>query len=124
MDWQFLVGIGAAVLFGLLPFAVKDMPAWITWPGIAAGAVLILWGLVPQHERVPTWAGLLFVAFVGGAIGSGIVIASSLRGSTETALQILYENKPPYNERIPIYDPGSHKNTGDLTDIFVPPYRK
>lgn len=37
MDWQFKVGIGVAVVFGLLPFAIKDMPQPLTWAGALIG---------------------------------------------------------------------------------------
>jgi hypothetical protein len=40
MDWQFLVGVGLTVILGFLPFAVKEIPQWITFPGITAGLQL------------------------------------------------------------------------------------
>ena len=70
MDWQFLVGIGVAVLFGLLPYAVKDMPHSITWPGIAIGALLILWGIIPNHQRYPLGPAFLFIACFAGIVVS------------------------------------------------------
>jgi hypothetical protein len=29
MDWQFKVGLGVAVVFGLFFFAVTNMPRWV-----------------------------------------------------------------------------------------------
>jgi len=70
MDWQFMIGIGAAIVFGLLPFAVKDMPHWITWPGITIGALLAVWGVVPNHEKIPLGPTILCIACLAGIAGS------------------------------------------------------
>jgi hypothetical protein len=71
MDWQFKFGLGFTVVFGLLAFAVKDMPHWVTWPGIVVGCLLILWGIPPFHDRVPIGRGLLFIV-VAAVIGTGV----------------------------------------------------
>lgn len=52
MDWQFKVGLGVALVFGLLPFAVKNMPTFVTWIGISIGLFLILWGIIPHKKGV------------------------------------------------------------------------
>jgi hypothetical protein len=70
MDWQFKVGIGVAIVFGLLPFAVKDMPHWITWPGITIGALLAVWGVIPNHEKIPLGPAFLFIICSAGIAGS------------------------------------------------------
>jgi hypothetical protein len=70
MDWQFKVGIGTAVVFGLLPYAVKDMPQSIVWVGIAGGALFCFWGLYPEHERLPIGPTLLLIASLAGMAGS------------------------------------------------------
>jgi hypothetical protein len=55
MDWQFAVGLGMTILFGLLPYAVENIPRWITWPGIAIGIVLIVWALLPSECVIALW---------------------------------------------------------------------
>jgi hypothetical protein len=72
MDWQFKVGIGVAVVFGLLPYAVKDMPHALTWAGVAVGVLFVIWGVLPHHDRIPIGPGLLFIASVAGLIGAGV----------------------------------------------------
>ena len=70
MDWQFKIGIGLAVFFGILPFAVKDMPHWVTWPGLTIGALFVLWGVTPEHDKSPHAPIFLFIACAAGIAGS------------------------------------------------------
>jgi hypothetical protein len=72
MDWQFKFGLGAAVVFGLLPFAFKDMPQSITWAGICVGILLCGWALIPNHGRMPVGPTLLLIASLAGFVG-GVV---------------------------------------------------
>jgi hypothetical protein len=37
MSREFWIGIGIAAVFGFLPFAVKEMPQWLAWPGVVVG---------------------------------------------------------------------------------------
>lgn len=69
---QFKVGLGVAVLFGLLPYAVKDMPQWLSWSGIALGIGLVGWGLVPTSHRLPfgpMLLGVVGLVCIAGAVG-------------------------------------------------------
>jgi hypothetical protein len=70
MDWQFLVGIGAAIIYGLMGSAVKDMPVPLTWAGLVAGVLLMVWAIPPLHSRIATVPGLLIVVFASGLVGS------------------------------------------------------
>ena len=71
MDWQFKVGIGLTVGLAFAAFAVKEMPHWVTWPGLVIGCLFVVWGLPPLHSRVPVGVGALFIA--GGALIAGSV---------------------------------------------------
>ena len=71
MDWQFAVGLGAAAVFFFIPYVVKDMPAYVTWPGIVTGLLLIIWGILPDHERIPMGPALLFIVSIAGVVASG-----------------------------------------------------
>ncbi|MBV9571931.1 MAG: hypothetical protein JO056_11890 [Alphaproteobacteria bacterium] len=48
LDWT---GIGIAVIFGFLAFAVKDMPPAIAWGGVAFGIVLLVWKHLPASAK-------------------------------------------------------------------------
>jgi hypothetical protein len=65
IDWQFkvaLVGLAVAIVFGLLPFAVKAMPHWITWPGIAVGCSFLVWAVFPMETRHAIGPALIIIA--------------------------------------------------------------
>jgi len=70
MDWQFKVGLGVTIVFGLLPFLVKTMPNWVTWPGISIGVLSFLWGLLPNHQKIPNGPAILFIISIAGIVGS------------------------------------------------------
>jgi hypothetical protein len=46
------------------------MPHWVTWPGISVGFCLILWGVLPNHQKIPIGLVILFIACVAGIAGS------------------------------------------------------
>lgn len=77
MDWQFKAAIGAAVLFFLLPYWVKDMPQSITNAGIAAAILFGLWGLPWVEQRISALPGLLLIlGFCGIIAGLTLVVQS------------------------------------------------
>jgi hypothetical protein len=90
MDWQFKIGVGIAVVFGLLPFAVKDMPHWVTWPGITVGALFVMWGLLPEHEKYPLGPSFLFIICGAGLVGS-IAWGIEAFGLTEKESKISFQ---------------------------------
>jgi hypothetical protein len=88
MDWQFKVGISLAVVFGLLPYAVKDMPRWLSWPGVMLGILFVAWwGLIPSHDKIPLGPAFLFligISLATAALGwyrDGLVVTSSASGT-------------------------------------------
>jgi hypothetical protein len=54
-----LVGIGIAIFFGFLAFAVKSMPAPLAWGGVALGLVIVVWRHIPVD---PKYNGPLVIA--------------------------------------------------------------
>lgn len=76
MDWQFRVGLGVAVVFGLLPYAVKDLPPWVSWPGVGIGALFIVWGLLPGHSSYPVLPTIAVIVCLGLFSGSAAWFAS------------------------------------------------
>ena len=89
MDWQSKVGIGIAIFFGLLPFAVKDMPHWVTWPGLTVGGLLFLWGLLPRHDDFSLVLTAIFIILLAGATGISAIIYDRLPKDHETARILL-----------------------------------
>jgi hypothetical protein len=71
MDWQFKVGIGLCLVFGFLQFTgLGRMPNWVTWPGISIGFLFIIWGLLPNHQKIPVGPAILFIVCIAGIAGS------------------------------------------------------
>ena len=48
----FGIGTGLALLFGFLPFAIKEMNPIIAWTGVSAGILLCAWGILPFAKGV------------------------------------------------------------------------
>ncbi len=77
MEWQFKVAIGAAILFGLLPYLVKDMPLSITYSGIFGAILFGLWGIPWAAQRIPAWPGLLLILSCCGAVAATTLLIQS-----------------------------------------------
>jgi len=77
MDKSFVIGLGVTFVFGLLPFAFKDLSPVVTWGGLALGVIVILWPFIPLHPRFDR--PLLLIAFalicLAGATGWIISLA-------------------------------------------------
>ena len=46
------------------------MPNWVTWPGISIGILFIIWGLLPNHQKIPIGPAILFIICIAGIAGS------------------------------------------------------
>jgi hypothetical protein len=83
VDWQFKVGLGITLIFGLLQFVVKAVPSTIAWPGIATGVLFILWGLLPHHDKIPYFQVFIFMTLIAGATATAAWIAQSYSSSAK-----------------------------------------
>jgi len=72
MDKAFYIGLGVAIVFGLLPFAVKEIPHWLTWLGIAIGVIIVIWALI---KPIPSIINGPFALFM---IGCACIAASAV----------------------------------------------
>lgn len=82
LDWT---GIGIAVFFGFLAFAVREMPPVIAWGGVSFGVVLVVWKHLPIPER---YTGPALVAAAGLIFCAGALAwALTLSGSSKIAAQ-------------------------------------
>ncbi len=61
MDKAFYIGLGVAIVFGLLPFAVKEIPHWLTWLGIAIGVIIVIWALIKPIPSIINGPFALFM---------------------------------------------------------------
>jgi len=99
MDWQFKVFLGVACVFGLLPFAVKNMPHLVTWPSISIGVCLILWGILPNHQKIPIGPAILFIACIAGIAGSVAwykVVKSDKKLFTTLSIREFFDKDPHF----------------------------
>jgi hypothetical protein len=62
IDWQFKVGLAVGIISVLLPFAVKDMPHWITWPGLSVGFLFLVWAFLPAETKQAVGPALVTIA--------------------------------------------------------------
>jgi hypothetical protein len=99
MDWQFKIGLGTALAFFFFPYAVKDMPGWITWPGVVVGCLFAAWGVLPGHEKIPLTPAFLFIGGVAAIVAS----ISLYFGTTEpqikanfpdVVMRLIYPERP------------------------------
>jgi hypothetical protein len=77
MDKGFWIGLGIAIASPALQYAVKQIPAAAAWAGVALGAAVALWPLVPVAYRP---AGPAYILYSIGAISIIAAIAGQLSG--------------------------------------------
>lgn len=95
MDWQFKFGLGLTIVSLLLPYAVKEMPPYIAWAGIASGMLILSWGLIPNHDKVPILPAIIFASCVFGLISSfGYAYKSYDSNLQKTPIQVMARINP------------------------------
>lgn len=92
MDWQFKTCIALAIFFGILPFAVKDMPQAVTWAGLGAAVLFGLWGIPWAAQRIPTYHGLLLILSLCGVIVATSLIILSLKEALSLQIGVVVNN--------------------------------
>ena len=112
MDWSQRLGTGGlalAVVFGFLPYVVKDMPSWITWPGLAFGLLLFLIACFAKLDDIPLIALILVVLGVMLIVAGGAIYSerkprtiSDHGGSRDTVALAAAGTAPVRIERPPV----------------------
>ena len=106
MDWSArlgIIGVGTALLFGFLPFVVKDVPVWISWPGLALGVVLVVVAVATNHDFLQAGPLTLYVVgmlFMIGAIAWGYSSNVKIRPSLSASFSV----SPAPTNSTPIID--------------------
>jgi hypothetical protein len=90
------VGIGVAVIFGFLAFAVKNMPPAIAWGGVALGIVILVWKHIPVNAKFNGPLALIAVAFILGVAAAAWAISVS---SQLDIPQMVASEKPEHQSR-------------------------
>lgn len=95
MDWKFIFGVAAGLFFGLLPYAVRDMPPEISWSGICAAILLMVWSVPWVTAKISLPAGSLVILLVSVTCGFIIhVFGAPFSPSTEDlAVTFRYNNQ-------------------------------
>lgn len=83
MDWQLAIGVGLAIVFGLLQYAVKDMPPYIAWAGIIGGILLVIWGIMPNHDKFPVVPTVISIFFFVCLVASILWGIESYKGDSK-----------------------------------------
>ncbi|MDR6904268.1 hypothetical protein [Rhizobium miluonense] len=64
MDKGLILGTAIALVFGFLPFAVKSMPEFISWPGIAVGIAIAVGAMLPLKLQPSLAQSTLYIASI------------------------------------------------------------
>jgi hypothetical protein len=96
---EILFGVGIAAVFGFLAFAVKDMPQWISWPGVALGICLTIWGIVPEGKIAPipvaaAILGVICLVFAAAWHRANIEAGDEAEINRNVSVECLYEMLP------------------------------
>lgn len=83
---------------------MKAVPHWVAWSGICVGFLLILWGIIPNHQRIPVGPALLFILGIAATVGSVLwYLDMKLRENKSVekpkSEQIIYQTRAEIYER-------------------------
>jgi len=100
MDPGIIAGIGVALITWLLGYVIKDIPAVISWMGIAAGLALVIWSLSPIPSRFNGPVLLFFIAAILAAGATGWAI-SLRQASTDKPISGAVSEKSAASADVP-----------------------
>lgn len=72
MDRGIVIGVGISVASVAIPYAIKAVPTYIAWPGIAIGLAIAGYAALPEASRPPLASSIAYlVGLTALAIGYG-----------------------------------------------------
>lgn len=93
MDKGILFGAATSLVFGCLPYAIKSMPPFISWSGIAAGIAIGAIAMLPTRFQPSSLQAIMYVASIALFVAAATWQASSL--SPTAAADELTSTKGP-----------------------------
>ncbi len=65
MDKGLVLGTALAIFFGFLPYAVKSMPVFLSWSGIAVGMAIAVIAILPSRMQPTLVQSALYITSIG-----------------------------------------------------------
>lgn len=101
MFWQVASGFSFSVVSFFLRYALKTVPTPVAWAGVTAGALVVILGLLPNHEQFPIGPVILFVLSASGLVGSMVwFFMSPLQPIAAGKTEVAVADKPTIDQSI------------------------